>query len=109
MCVCVCVCVYVCVFVCACVCVYVCVCMRVCVCVHACMCTCVYMWVCMCEGSARNKDQKLVGRFFEDRIFYRLLTAVPLKMYEEFGRPKWIMIGQMLKLVGKWPMADCYF
>ena len=59
--------------------------------------------------SARNKDQKLVGHFFEDRIFYRLLIAVLLIVYRKFGRPKWILVGQMLKLVGKWPMADCYF
>ena len=59
--------------------------------------------------SAQSKDQKLVGRFLEDRIFYRLLITVPLKMYRKYGRPKWILVGQMLKLVGKWPMADCYF
>ena len=40
--------------------------------------------------------------FFEDRIFYRLLVTVPLKMYRKFGQPKWILVGQMLKLVGKW-------
>ena len=49
--------------------------------------------------SARNKDQELVGRFFEDGIFYRLLIAVPLKMYRKFGQPKWILVSQMLKLV----------
>ena len=59
--------------------------------------------------SARNKDQKLVGRFFADRIFYWLLIAVPLKMYRKYGQLKWILIGQMLKLVRKWPIADCYF
>ena len=58
--------------------------------------------------SARNKDQTLVERF-EDRTFCTLLITVPLKMYRKYGRPKWILIGQMLKLVGKWPMADCYF
>ena len=25
--------------------------------------------------------------FFEDRIFYRLLIVVPLKMYRKFGQP----------------------
>ena len=35
------------------------------------------------------------------RIFYRLLIAVPLKMYRKYGRPKWILVGQMLKLFGK--------
>ena len=59
--------------------------------------------------SARNKDQKLVSRFFENRIFYRLLIVVPLKMYRKYCQPKWILVGQMLKLVGKWPMANCYF
>ena len=29
--------------------------------------------------SARNKNHKLVGRFFGDRIFYRLLIDIPLK------------------------------
>ena len=59
--------------------------------------------------SARNKDQKLVGCFFEDRIFYRLLIiTVPLKVYRKYGRSKWILVGQMLKLVGKWPMADLF-
>ena len=56
-----------------------------------------------------HKDPKLVGRFFEDRIFYRLLTAVPLKMYGKFGRPKWILVSQMLKLVGKWAMGQLLF
>ena len=46
---------------------------------------------------------------FEDRIFYRLPIAVLLKMYGKFGQPKQILVGQMLKLVGKWPMADHYF
>ena len=58
--------------------------------------------------SARNKNQKLVDGFFEDRIFYRLLIAVLLKIYRKFVRPKWILVSQMLKLVGKWPMADLF-
>ena len=29
--------------------------------------------------SGRNKDQKLVSRFFEDMTFYRLSVSVPLK------------------------------
>ena len=36
-------------------------------------------------------------------------TAVQLKMYGKFGQSKWILVGRMLKLVRKWPMADCYF
>ena len=59
--------------------------------------------------SARNNNQKLVGHFYEDRVFYRLLIAVPLKMCRKFSQPKQILVGQMLKLVRKWPMADCYF
>ena len=35
--------------------------------------------------SGRNKDQKLVCRFSENQTFYRLLIAVPLKMYSKFG------------------------
>ena len=49
--------------------------------------------------SARNKDQKLVGHFFEDRILYRL--TVPLKMYRKLGQPKWILVGQILQIVQK--------
>ena len=30
-------------------------------------------------------------------------------MYSKCVQPKLILIGQMVKLVGKWPMADCYF
>ena len=62
----------------------------------------------MC-GSGRNKDQKLVGRFSENQTFCRLLIAVLLKMYSKFGRSKWILVGQMMKSVGKWPMVSCYF
>ena len=61
------------------------------------------------DYSARNKDQKLVSHFFEDRIFYRLLIAVPLRMYRKVDQPNWILVSQMLKLVGKWPIANCYF
>ena len=35
--------------------------------------------------SGRNKGQKLVGRFFENQTFCKLLIAVPLKMYSKFG------------------------
>ena len=41
-------------------------------------------------------------------VSYRLLIAIPLKMYRKFGRLKWILVSQMLKLFGKCPMADCY-
>ena len=30
-------------------------------------------------------------------------------MYSKCDQPKLIWIGQIVKLVGKWPMADCYF
>ena len=60
------------------------------------------------HDSARNKDQKLVGHFYEDRIFYRLLITVPLKIYRKFGQLKQILVGQILKLIGKWPMADLF-
>ena len=68
---------------------------------YLCVCT-----VCMCV-SARNKDQKLVGHFFEDRIFYRL--TVPLKMYRKLGQPKWILVGQMLKIVQKMTNGQLLF
>ena len=54
------------------------------------MCMCVCVRVC----SARNKDQKLVGRFFKKWIFYRLLLCCPVENVWEiwpikidFGRP----------------------
>ena len=51
-------------------------------------------WSTLCvDHSARNKDQKLVGHFYEDRIFYRLLISVPLRMYRKFGRPKQILVS----------------
>ena len=47
----------------------------------ACMCICIYMYMLLCtlimlSCSARNKVQKLVGHYFEDRIFidYWLLS-----------------------------------
>ena len=51
--------------------------------------------------NASNKDQKLVGCFTETR----LLIAVPLKMYRKFDQPKWILVRQMVKLIGngQWP------
>ena len=58
--------------------------------------------------SGRNKGQKLVGHFLKIGHFCKLSIAIPLKIYSKFGRPKWILIDQMLKLI-KWPMADCYF
>ena len=60
-------------------------------------------------SSVRNKSRKLVGYFWEDRTFCRLSLPVPLKMYSKFGQPKWILVSQMLKLVGKWPMASYNF
>ena len=57
---------------------------------------------------ARNKDQKLIGHFLKWDIL-KQDTAVPRKMYEEFGRSEWTLVGQMLKFVGKWPVANYYF
>ena len=66
-----------------------------------CMCICVYVfivYVCMCVGmySGRNKDQKLVGCFFENPV-----KIWPTKM--DFGQPiaeiGWKMAnGQLLFL-----------
>ena len=65
---------------------------------HMCMCTLVHMY------SGRNKIQKFVGHFC------RLLIAVLLKMYSKFGQRKWILlVGQISKMVRKWPIANCYF
>ena len=55
------------------------------------------------QSSARNKDQNLVGRFLKKACFISYYTAVSLKM------SKYNLVGQMLKLLGKWPMADYYF
>ena len=59
-------------------------------------------------NGVRNKDQKLVGHFFEDRIFYRLLIAVPLKNAQEiwpiimdFGQPNAEIGWKMAN--GQWP------
>ena len=35
--------------------------------------------------NAGNKDQKLIGHSFEDIICYRLMTAVPFKMYRNLA------------------------
>ena len=59
-----------------------------------------------CSGRNKSGISRL---FFEDGTFCRLLMAFPLKMYSKFGRPKQILVGQMLKLVRKWPMASCHF
>ena len=56
------------------------------------------MLLCMYVHSGRNKDQKLVSRFLEKLTFYRLLIAVPLKMYSKYGRPNRSLIDQMVKL-----------
>jgi len=39
------------------------------------------------NNNGRNKGQKLVSHFFEDRKFCRLLITIPLKMYSEIGQP----------------------
>ena len=28
-------------------------------------------------------------------------------MFSKFGQPKWVLVDQILKLVRKWPMANC--
>ena len=61
------------------------------------------------DGSARSKDQKLVGCFLKIGYFIDYYTAVPLKMYGKYGRSKYIFVSKMLNLAGKWPIANCYF
>ena len=73
---------------------------------HMLMRACAYTNTCM-HAQCQKQGSEIGWPCFEDKIFYGLLTAVPFKMYWKFGRPKWILVGQMLKLVGKWPMADC--
>ena len=60
-------------------------CVYVCVCVSVCLSVSVSVSVSLYVCSARNKDQKMVGHFYEDRIFHRLLLAVPLKMYRNLA------------------------
>ena len=50
----------------------------------------------MCNYSARNKDQKLVGRFLEMDIF-RLLIAVPIENVQEIWP---------IKMDFGWPNAE---
>ena len=33
----------------------------------------------------------------------------PLEMYSKFGLANWICSAKWDKLIGKWPMANCYF
>ena len=40
------------------------------------------------QYSARNKDQKLVGRFLKIGHFIGYYTAVPLKLYGKYGQSK---------------------
>ena len=42
----------------------------------------------ICTYSARNKDQKLVGRFLKIGYFIGYYSAVPLKMYGKYGQSK---------------------
>ena len=54
-----------------------------------------------CTHNAVVEKGLEIGRpFFQKRA---------LKMYIKIGWSKWILVSQMLKLVRKWPMADCYF
>ena len=39
----------------------------------------------------------------------RLSMASPWEMYSKFGLANWICWAKWGKLVGKWPMAECYF
>ena len=66
---------------------------------------CICVSVCL---QCQKYGSEIGWPFFEDRIFYRLLIAIPMKTSRKFGRPKWILVSQMLKLVGKWPMADLF-
>ena len=51
----------------------------------------------VCESKCSTRNKELVGRFLNIEYFYRLLITV---------QPKWILVSQMLKLVGNWPMVD---
>ena len=55
--------------------------------------------------SAGNKDQKLVARW----TFYRLLNCCPIEHVWDIWLIKVDLVAKRLKLLGKWPMADCYF
>ena len=47
--------------------------------------------------------------FIKVGTFYRLLLGSPLEMFSKFVLANWICLAKSLKMVGKWPMADCYF
>jgi len=49
-----------------------------------------------------EKDLKLVS-------FSPKGGASPLEMYSKFVLANPFLVSQILKLAGKWPMADCYF
>ena len=46
--------------------------------------------------------------FFKIRNILKLLLACPLKLHSKFVRANWICSAKCLKMVRKWPMANCY-
>ena len=51
----------------------------------------------------RARNWSAIWPFFVDMTFCRLLIF-PDEKYSKFGKPKQILVGQMLMLVGKLPM-----
>ena len=53
-----------------------------------------------------TKEKFKFGWPFTKNVALHLIT--PQQMYSKCVQPK-NLTGQIVKLVGKWPMADCYF
>ena len=47
--------------------------------------------------------------FIKSRNIIRQLIASPLEMYSKFVLAYHTLLSELLKLIGRWSMADCYF
>ena len=63
--------------------------------------------------NGRNKDQKLVSHFFENRIFCRVLIVVSLKVYSKFGWStnclNWPEYGQWPTVISNTPHSLSFY
>ena len=50
-----------------------------------------------------------VGHSIKVGTFYRLLLASPLKICSKYVLANSICSANFLRMVGKWPIVDCYF
>ena len=56
---------------------------------------------------AQCKLSKFVSRFVNMVPYF--IASMYMEMYRKCGQPKSNLISHWLKLVWKWPMANCYF